>query len=178
MLSTPAPIPISIMPVLIWLMTSMQACRPEEHWRFRVRTAVVSGKPATRAAARISVAPPPGARTVPTAISSTRAGSILERSRSDLRAPAIRSEAWVSLNPPLPPLVKGVRRAAVTTTWEGQDALDGTRKKGGLLVVTYIVRVLLQNLLLVAAGAARKLTGQLRQSLNSCNGWCCQYQPT
>lgn len=114
--STPAPMPISIMPLLIWFATSTQAWRPEEHCLLRVRTAVASVKPATRAAARISVAPPPGARTVPTATSSTRAGSILERSMMPLSAPATRSDAMVSLNPPLPPFVNAVRRHAVTTT--------------------------------------------------------------
>ena len=76
---------------------------------------MVSGKPAARAAARNSVAPPPGARTAPTAISSTREGSMPERWTSALKTPWRRSAAAVSLKPPLPPLVKGVRSAAVTT---------------------------------------------------------------
>lgn len=117
MLSAPAPIPISIIPALIWLAMSMQACRPDEHCRLRARTAVSSVKPATKAAARNSVAPAPGASTLPTAISSTRAGLILERSRTAFRTPARRSPAGVSLKPPLPPLVKAVRQAAVTTTY-------------------------------------------------------------
>lgn len=117
MLSTPAPIPISIMPVLIWFATSTHACRPEEHCLLSVRTAVASVKPATRDAARISVAPPPGASTVPTQMSSTLVGSILERWMTPLRTPAIRSAASVSLKPPFPPLVRAVLQAAVTTTY-------------------------------------------------------------
>lgn len=120
MLSTPAPMPTSIMPALIWLATSTQAWRPEEHWRLRVRTAVDSGKPATRLAPRISVAPPPGARTEPTQMSSTRAGLMWERSMMALRTPAMMSAACVSLKPPLPPLVKALRQQAVTTTSSGR----------------------------------------------------------
>jgi len=75
------------MPVLMALAISTQAWRPELHWRFRECTPVEVGKPAARAAARNSVAPPPGARTLPTAISSTRLGSIPERSMRDLNAP-------------------------------------------------------------------------------------------
>lgn len=127
MLSTPAPMPTSIMPARIWLATSTQACRPEEHWRLRVRTAVDSGKPATRTAARISVAPPPGASTSPTHTSSTSAGSILERSIRPFSAPAIRSAAWVSLNPPLPPFVNAVRRHAVTTICMRRGAVSFAR---------------------------------------------------
>lgn len=122
-LSTPAPIPTSIMPVRIWLATSTQAWRPDEHWRLRVRTAVVSGKPATRAAARISVAPPPGASTSPTHTSSTNDGSMLERVIMPFRAPAIKSAAAVSLNAPLPPLVKAVRRQAVMTIYKRRMVL-------------------------------------------------------
>jgi hypothetical protein len=121
MLSTPAPIPISIIPELIAFAISTHACRPEEHCLFKLLTEAETGKPATRAAARNSVAPPPGGKTEPTAISSTSAGSILERSMSDLNAPTRRSAAAVSLNPPLPPLVNAVRRHAVTTTWAGSD---------------------------------------------------------
>lgn len=120
MLSTPAPIPISIIPVLIWLATSTQACSPEEHCLFNVLTAAVSGNPATKLAARISVAPPPGASTVPTQISSTRAGLILERSMVAFKTPAMRSAAAVSLKPPLPPLVRALRQAEVTTTSSGR----------------------------------------------------------
>lgn len=119
MLSTPAPTPTSIIPARIWFATSTHACRPEEHCLFSVRTAVDSGKPATRLAARISVAPPPGASTVPTQMSSTKEGSILERSMRPLSAPATRSAAMVSLKPPLPPLVKAVRRQPVTTMSSG-----------------------------------------------------------
>jgi hypothetical protein len=107
-----------------------------------VRTAVSSVKPATKTAARISVAPAPGASTLPTATSSTRAGLILERSRMAFRTPARRSPAGVSLKAPLPPLVKAVRQAAVMTTYcdihvsicykdsttgkRGMDAIDRT----------------------------------------------------
>ena len=115
-LSTPAPMPTSIIPALMALAISTQACRPELHCRLTHFRAVDSGKPATNADARYSVAPPPGANTDPTAMSSTKAGSIRERTRRALKAPTSRSDAAVSLNPPLPPLVKGVRSAAVTTT--------------------------------------------------------------
>lgn len=98
------------------LAISTQACRPDEHCLLSDFTAAVSGNPAASAAARNSVAPPPGGRTDPTEISSTRDGSILERSISDLKAPTSRSAAGVSLKPPLPPLVNAVRRHAVTTT--------------------------------------------------------------
>lgn len=56
---------------------------------------MVSGKPATRAAARNSVAPDPGARTLPTAMSSTRLGSMRERERREERVCARRSGAAV-----------------------------------------------------------------------------------
>ncbi len=69
----------------------------------------------TNAAALNSVAPPPGGKTLPTAISSTKAGSILLLSINALNAPTSRSDAGVSLKPPLPPFVKAVRRHAVTT---------------------------------------------------------------
>jgi hypothetical protein len=117
MLSTPAPTPISIIPDLIALAISTQACRPEEHCRFKLFTAAETGNPATSAAARNSVAPPPGGKTEPTAMSSTNAGSIFERSMRDLKAPTSRSAAAVSLKPPFPPLVNAVRRHAVTTIW-------------------------------------------------------------
>lgn len=87
MLSTPAPIPISIMPALIALAISTQAWRPEEHCLLSALTAVSDVNPAASAAARNSVAPPPGARTQPTAISSTSFGSIFERSIRALKAP-------------------------------------------------------------------------------------------
>lgn len=122
MLSTPAPTPTSIMPVEIALAISTTACNPLLHCLFRAFTAAVTGNPAARAAALNSVAPPPGGSTDPTAISSTSAGSILERSMRALKAPTRRSAAAVSLNPPLPPLVNGVRKHAVTTTWVGVRA--------------------------------------------------------
>lgn len=105
MLSTPAPMPMSIMPALMALAISTQAWRPELHCLFKLCTPVDEGKPAARAAALNSVAPPPGARTFPTAMSSTSEGSILERSSRDLKAPWRRSAQGVSLKPPLPPLV-------------------------------------------------------------------------
>jgi len=114
-LSTPAPTPISIMPDLIAFAISTHACRPEEHCLFKLFTAAETGNPAAKAAARNSVAPPPGGRTEPTAISSTSPGSIFERSMRDLKAPTNISAAAVSLNPPLPPFVNAVRRHAVTT---------------------------------------------------------------
>jgi hypothetical protein len=98
MLSTPAPIPTSIMPDLIALAMSTTAWRPDEHCLFNPLTAVSEEKPAAKAAARNSVAPPPGARTVPTAISSTSLGSILERSMRALKAKTRRSAAAVSFN--------------------------------------------------------------------------------
>lgn len=119
MLSTPAPMPTSIMPHLMALAISITAWSPLEHCLLRDLTAAVSGNPATRAAARNSVAPPPGGKTEPTAISSTKAGSILDFSIKDLNTPASRSDAAVSLKPPLPPLVKAVRRAQVTTMSSG-----------------------------------------------------------
>ena len=119
MLSTPAPIPTSIIPDLRALAMSTVACRPLEHCLFKLRTAVVSGNPATREAARNSVAPPPGGRTEPTATSSTRFGLIPLRSITALKTPASRSAAGVSLKPPFPPLVRAVRRAHVTTISSG-----------------------------------------------------------
>ena len=86
---------------------------------------MLSGNPATSAAARNSVAPPPGGSTLPTAISSTSRGSSLERASRDLNAWTRRSAAGVSLSPPLPPLVKGVRRTQVTTISSGDlDRID------------------------------------------------------
>ena len=104
------------MPLLIAFAMSTTACNPLLHCLFKLLTEVSTGNPAARAAALNSVAPPPGGRTDPTAISSTRDGSILERERSALKAPTSRSAAAVSLKPPLPPLVNGVRSAAVITT--------------------------------------------------------------
>lgn len=119
MLSTPAPIPTSMTPAFMALATSTIACRPLEHCLFKALTAEVSGKPAAKAAARNSVAPPPGGRTDPTAISSTSEGSILDLSIRALKAPTRRSAAAVSLKPPLPPFVMAVRRAHVTTISSG-----------------------------------------------------------
>lgn len=107
--------PMSIMPERMALAMSAHACRPEEHCLLRDLTAVDSGKPATRAAARNSVAPPPGARTQPTATSSTSEGSMWDREMTDFRAWTSRSAPAVSLRRPFPPRVKGVRRAHVTT---------------------------------------------------------------
>ena len=129
---------MSIIPQRMALAMSTQAWSPDEHCRFRALRAVVSGKPATRAAARNSVAPAPGARTLPTEMSSTRLGSIWEREMRDLKPWARRSDAtvlWVSmisgsqgwafpsiahsLKAPFPPRVSGVRSAHVTTTSSG-----------------------------------------------------------
>ena len=78
-----------------------------------------TGNPATNAAARNSVAPPPGGSTEPTVMSSTREGSILERSIIPRRAPERRSCAGVSLKKPRPPFVCAVRRAQVMTMSSG-----------------------------------------------------------
>ena len=86
---------MSIIPHRMACTISTQAWRPEEHCLLSVLTAVVSGKPATRAAARYSVAPAPGERTLPTEMSSTRLGSILEREMRDLKVWARRSAAAV-----------------------------------------------------------------------------------
>ncbi len=103
---------------------STQACKPLEHCLFTLFTAVVSGSPATSVAARNSVAPPPGGSTLPTAMSWTREGSSLERASRDLNTWTRRSAAGVSLSPPLPPLVKGVRRAQVMTmSWGDFDRI-------------------------------------------------------
>lgn len=119
MLSTPAPTPTSIMPDLMAFAISTHACRPDEHCLFKLLTAADTGNPAAKAAARNSVAPPPGGSTDPTAMSSTSPGSIFERSMRDLNAPTSKSAAAVSLKPPLPPFVNAVRRQAVTTIWNG-----------------------------------------------------------
>ena len=115
MLSTPAPIPISIIPVLMALAISTQACKPLEHCLFKLCTPADSGNPAASAAARNSVAPPPGASTVPTAISSTSSGFMPDLFIRCSNTPTSRSAAAVSLNPPLPPFVSAVRKAQVTT---------------------------------------------------------------
>ena len=128
--STPLPMPISIMPERMALAMSEMACRPLLHCRFRLFRAVVSGKPATRAAALNSVAPEPGARTLPTAMSSTRAGFMFERSMTDLRVCARRSAPGVSLKPPRPPFVRGVRRAQVTTMSSSFLARRVSRPRG------------------------------------------------
>ena len=129
-LSTPAPIPISIIPALIAFAISTHACNPLLHCLFRLLTAVLSGKPAASAAARNSVAPPPGGSTEPTAMSSTRDGEIFERCRRLWKVPTRRSAAAVSLKPPRPPFVKGVRRAQVTTTSSGCLASTDSRPRG------------------------------------------------
>lgn len=171
MLSAPAPIPMSIIPALIWLATSITACRPDEHCRLSARTAVSSVKPATKAAARNSVAPAPGASTLPTAISSTRAGLILERSRTAFRMPARRSPAGVSLKPPLPPLVKAVRHAAVTTIYCDIHVsiwfVYGISTTG-MMERAYIVGVLFQQLLAATSGGiAGDLASDLRNPCSS-----------
>lgn len=174
MLSAPAPIPISIIPALIWLATSIQACRLDAHCRLSARTAVSSVKPATKAAARNSVAPAPGASTLPTAISSTRAGLILERSRTAFRTPARRSPAGVSLKPPLPPFVKAVRQATVTTTYCDVHVsilvcIYMRFSSAWMMKRAYIVGVLLQQLLAAtSSGIARDLASDLR---DSCDGY-------
>ena len=52
-------------------------------------------------------------------MSSTREAEIWERERRERRTCARRSDAGMSLRPPLPPLVKGVRRALVITMSSG-----------------------------------------------------------
>ena len=91
---------------------------------------MLSGKPATRAAARNSVAPPPGGKTDPTARSSIKSGEMPERESRDLSVWARRSAAGTSLRPPRPPLVKGVRRHVVTTMSSG-DLVRGERAEAG-----------------------------------------------
>lgn len=114
--STPAPIPTSIIPAEMALAMSTQAMRPDEHCRLRALTPVPTGKPALRAAARYSVAPAPGDKTLPTAMSWTSSGLIPDRLMIPSKAKVKRSAAAVSLRRPLPPLQKGVRRQAVMTT--------------------------------------------------------------
>lgn len=60
----------------ILLATSLTAIRPEEHCRLRATKGTVSGIPATRQAARCSVAPAPAARTFPQTTSPMSLGSI------------------------------------------------------------------------------------------------------
>jgi hypothetical protein len=125
--------PTSIIPLLIEFAISTHACRPELHCLFRLLTAAETGKPAAKAAALNSVAPPPGGNTDPTAISSTRPGSIFERSMSDLKAPTSISAAAVSLKPPRPPFVNAVRRQAVTTIWNVcQTEMEGYGREEGV----------------------------------------------
>lgn len=112
------------------LAMSTVACNPLEHCLFKLFTAVLSGNPATRAAPRNSVAPPPGGNTLPTAMSSTREGSSFERSIKDLKAWTRRSAAGLSLSPPFPPLVKGVRRAQVMTMSSGDLNRIDSRPRG------------------------------------------------
>jgi len=58
-----------------------------------------------------------------------------------LKAPCRRSEACVSLRPPFPPLVKGVRSAQVTTTY--RIAVSHTCGNGSR--ATHIIGILLQQ---------------------------------
>lgn len=155
---------MSIMPPLIAFATSTHAWRPELHCLFKLLTPVVVGKPAARAAALNSVAPPPGARTQPTETSSTSAGSIFDRSRSDLKAPCKRSAPAVSLKPPFPPLVRAVLRAHVTTTSSG--CLDKMASRLGARSASLLLRcdVTCERRSLAMLVLARP-----------CLGWCLTY---
>lgn len=77
MLSIPTARPISICPERILLAMSATAINPLEQNLLRVWTGTVSGKPAARAAVRAGYMEF-GVRTVPTAMSCTSEGSILE----------------------------------------------------------------------------------------------------
>ena len=64
-------------------------------------------------------------------MSSTRSGEILEREIREERAWCSRSAAAVSLKPPRPPLVMGVRRQQVTTMSSGDLAVSVAMERGG-----------------------------------------------
>lgn len=117
--STPAPMPMSIWPAAIWSAMWLTATRPDEHWRLTVATDEVVGKPAASWAMRATVAPPPGGRTLPTWISSTRSLLAPERSMTPSKTALRRSSGHASLRPPFLARVIGVRTAATMTTSSG-----------------------------------------------------------
>ncbi|CAM6001468.1 unnamed protein product [Sphagnum balticum] len=116
MLSTPAPIPISITPALILAAMMEQASNPEEQSRLTATMVVVSGNPARNWAILLGIYPAPDCRLFPTAISWTSLGLTLALMAASLRTTERRYSGAVSLSGPFFPLVMGVLTAEQMTT--------------------------------------------------------------
>src|SRR5665213_1886734 len=88
------------------------ALRPDEQARFTVTPDVVTGRPASSAAARATL---PDAATQPETTSSTSFGSTFERFTACSMAAPRMVMFEVLLNPPLPALARPVRAYETTT---------------------------------------------------------------
>mmetsp|Transcript_115437 Transcript_115437/g.327101 ORF Transcript_115437/g.327101 Transcript_115437/m.327101 type:complete len:392 (+) Transcript_115437:296-1471(+) len=112
--STPAPMPMSMTPVVIWPAIWTIVLRPLEHCRFCVAQDTVSGKPA-RNLAGAAPAKPFGLQ-LPTAMSSTRRLSSPTLSQTAASTGARMSSGGVSLKDPLLALASADRSALTMTT--------------------------------------------------------------
>ena len=111
--STPRAMPTSVWPLRMAPATSMTAWRPEEHARCVTLIGTTSGMPASNWATRAWVR---STVVEPTVMSPMSAASRPDSLRPALMTAVMSLSACVSLSPPRPILVSGVRRAETTTT--------------------------------------------------------------
>ena len=116
MFYTPDPIPISIIPLLIFDAIIAHDYNPDEHNLFTTITDVVSGNPAKNWAILEGIYPAPGWRLFPTAISSTNFGFNFALSHAALKANDNKYSGAVSFKSPFFAFVNGVRTAEQITT--------------------------------------------------------------
>lgn len=114
--STPHPTPMSICPAVIALAMWATACSPEEHCLFRACREVVCGTPPRNPPILEVVAPAPGCRQFPTAMSSIFAGSRLALVYTSLRTCPRSCSGAVFLKDPFLALQRAVLEKDTITT--------------------------------------------------------------
>ena len=113
--STPAAIPMSMVPAAIMSLTMCAACWPEPHWASTMVPAVCWASPACSQARRtMPLDCSPAWVTQPATTCSTRSESIPERASTSLMAWPIRTAGWTPASQPLR-LPRGVRTASMMT---------------------------------------------------------------
>ena len=116
MLSTPAPIPQCIIPLLILLAIIETASRPEEQNLLTEVIGTSIGISAKSYAVLKAVVPAPGINTLPTTISSINFGSMEVSFTTAFSTWASISSGLVLLRPPFLAFVKGVLKQDTITT--------------------------------------------------------------
>lgn len=118
------------MPAEIAFTISIHASNPLLQYLFKLPTAAQSRNPATSAAVRNSVAPPQREHRANSNVLDERRVDAGARRDGTQRADE-QVRRGVSLNPPMPPLVKGVCSAAVIMMLSGPDARSKVPREGG-----------------------------------------------